>query len=102
MNFLPEYLYFIPASVLNPVDSIAATLSGPMRRLNAPRFLFSSAPAARPTVISNGAGRRFFFRIRSCECVGLRREKSLFALFSLHRLSGIPAGIAPSFRFSNF
>ena len=22
----------------------------------------------------------FFFRIRSCECVGLRREKSLFAL----------------------
>jgi len=30
------------------------------------------------TVISNGAGRRFFFRIRSCDCVGLHREKSLF------------------------
>jgi hypothetical protein len=25
----------------------------------------------------------FFFRIRSCECVGLRREKSLFAFVGL-------------------
>jgi hypothetical protein len=33
-----------------------------------------------PTVISNGASRRFFFRFRSCESVGLRREKSLFLL----------------------
>ena len=33
-----------------------------------------------PTVISNGAGRRLLFRVRSCERVGLRREKSLFVL----------------------
>ena len=30
-------------------------------------------------VISNGAGRRFFFPLRSCEAVGLRREKSLLS-----------------------
>ena len=29
-------------------------------------------------VISNGAARRFFFPPRSCEAVGLRREKSFF------------------------
>jgi len=34
----------------------------------------SSTSYARPTLISNGAGRRFFFGIRSCECVGLRKE----------------------------
>jgi hypothetical protein len=28
------------------------------------------------TVISNEAGRRFFFHVRSCERVGLRRENS--------------------------
>jgi hypothetical protein len=44
---------------------------------------FSSPP---PTVISNGAGRRFFLRIRSCECVGLRREKSLFSLRHFKRV----------------
>ncbi|MGB6496694.1 MAG: type II toxin-antitoxin system HicA family toxin [Candidatus Acidiferrum sp.] len=33
------------------------------------------------TVISNVASRRFFLHVRSCERVGLRREKSLF-LFS--------------------
>ncbi len=63
------------------------------------------SPRPAPPVISNGAGRLFlphsllqhyrtghratpslrteqadfFFRIRSCECVGLRREKSLFS-----------------------
>jgi hypothetical protein len=31
----------------------------------------------RPTVISNAASRRLFFYVRSCERVGLRREKSL-------------------------
>jgi hypothetical protein len=30
------------------------------------------------TVISNEAGRRFFFSLRSCEVVGQRSEKSLF------------------------
>ena len=36
-------------------------------------------PAPLHAVISNGASRRFFFRFRSCESVGLRREKSLFS-----------------------
>jgi hypothetical protein len=31
------------------------------------------------TVISSGASRRLFFPPCSCEVVGLRREKSLFA-----------------------
>ena len=35
------------------------------------------------TVISNGASRRFFFYVRSCERVGLRREKSLCSFFFL-------------------
>ncbi len=30
------------------------------------------------TVIPNEASRRLFFRVRSCERVGLRREESLF------------------------
>src|SRR5260370_8001888 len=34
-----------------------------------------------PAVISDGAGRPFL-GIRSCECVGLRREKSLFSCTS--------------------
>jgi len=34
--------------------------------------------ADRKTVIPNGASRRFFLRVRSCERVGLRREESLF------------------------
>jgi len=38
------------------------------------------------TVISNGAGHRLFFHVRSRERVGLRRENSLFALLFL-RLS---------------
>jgi hypothetical protein len=40
------------------------------------------------TVISNEAGRRFFFRVRSCERVGLRSEKSLFSflIFSNRQL----------------
>src|SRR5713101_10040439 len=40
-----------------------------------------------PPVISNTAGRRFFFPVRSCEPVGLRREKSLFALPSTRRVT---------------
>ena len=40
-----------------------------------------------PTVVSNGAGRRLFFPLRSCEAVGLRREKSFCSLFaSIDRL----------------
>jgi hypothetical protein len=41
-----------------------------------------------PAVISNGASRRIFFPFRSCETVGLRREKSLFSLRAAHRSSG--------------
>lgn len=36
--------------------------------------------AHRKTVIPSEASRRLFFRVRSCERVGLRREESLFDL----------------------
>src|ERR1700719_3907197 len=38
-----------------------------------------------PTVISNEAGRRFFFHVCSCKRVGLRSEKSFFAFFAATR-----------------
>jgi len=40
-------------------------------------FLTPHQSAPPHKVISNGAGRRFFFPLCSCEVVGLRREKSL-------------------------
>ena len=39
-----------------------------------------TAAPYRKTVIPSEASRRLFFRVRSCECVGLRREESLFDL----------------------
>jgi len=40
-------------------------------------FFFRIRPARAPSFRTKQAD--FFFRIRSCECVGLRREKSLFS-----------------------
>lgn len=72
-NPLAEPLCHLHPSLLSVLAVVGAGLSPP-----------SSSFASPGLVISNGAGRRFFFRIRSCECVGLRREKSLF----LFRLCG--------------
>jgi len=53
-----------------------AVLSLPLSDRSGPAFSQRRPPH---TVISNEAGRFFFFRVRSCERVGLRREKSLFS-----------------------
>jgi len=42
------------------------------------------APAYPKTVIPSEASRRIFFRVRSCERVGLRSEESLFSLLCAH------------------
>jgi hypothetical protein len=39
------------------------------------------SPVYRKIVIPNEASRRIFFRVRSCERVGLRREESLFDVY---------------------
>jgi len=52
-----------------------AVLSLPLSDRSGPAFSQRRPPH---TVISNEAGRFFFFRVRSCERVGLRREKSPF------------------------
>jgi len=36
---------------------------------------------------SNAAGRRFFFPLRSCEPVGLRREESLYSVSSANSVT---------------
>jgi hypothetical protein len=38
------------------------------------------SPVYRKTIIPNVASRNIFFRVRSCERVGLRREESLFGV----------------------
>src|SRR6266481_4996303 len=49
-----------------------------MRQAQSRRAAVSSQrPPAPPPVISNGIGQCFLFPIRSCESVGLYREKSL-------------------------
>ncbi len=47
------------------------------------------------TVIPSEASRRFFFRVRSCERVGLRSEESLFDSSSSSRLSSSALPLRP-------
>ncbi len=43
------------------------------------------SPMSAQSVIPSGAGRRFFFHVRSCERVGLRSEESLFDFYAIQR-----------------
>src|SRR5260370_17126782 len=74
----------------------------PLARYLRPSFAFFGIPDG--STGPNGAGRRFFFRVRSCERVGLRREKSLFALLLLLRPSLVaqPSGAFDSMFPSSF